>query len=520
MKYFQYLIVIAVVLLGFTSCDPDEPTEANFKDLITETAYDYIVKNDSLYSKFLAILEAGSLDKTMSAYNPNGNGYTLFLPTNEAIDQFIAEHDQYSSFDQLLADKVYVSAMARFHVVNQGIITNDFPFGALPELNLSGQYLTIGFEMTEDSSYYKINNVAPVSIGNIEVSNGWIHVVTKALEPVTYTTYQWLKQNPEFSIFTAAVETTGFQEVLSRVIVRDTVSLNPVTLFAEPDSIYHQHKIFNLDDLIQLISPNNADYTQDYNALYNFVGYHILTSNMFLSNFEERQTNYTTFGDNPVNISGLNIDLEIYSKDTIITLTNDTLVSRYTTFYYDFSNILTQSGTIHLVNRMIVPRRAGRATLNFEFSEEQLFNQYREEGGEFIVEDPELLTNITWTGGNDKLVFVKSEDESNTAWNRDYLLMEGDFTVTYTVPPIVQGDYSLRIRAHAYSADNALVEVYFDGVKVGGLLDLTRGGNAGNPYVEFNLGIVSLVAYESHTISVRSLIPGFFNWDVVRFVIP
>ncbi|MBN2807450.1 MAG: hypothetical protein JXR22_12405, partial [Prolixibacteraceae bacterium] len=74
MKYFQYLIVIAVVLLGFTSCDPDEPTEANFKDLITETAYDYIVKNDSLYSKFLAILEAGSLDKTMSAYNPNGNG--------------------------------------------------------------------------------------------------------------------------------------------------------------------------------------------------------------------------------------------------------------------------------------------------------------------------------------------------------------------------------------------------------------------------------------------------------------
>lgn len=507
-------------MAGFSSCKPDEPVEANFKDLITITAYDYIVENDSLYSKFLAILEAGGLDKTMSAYNPNGNGYTLFLPTNEAIDHFIAENDQYSTFEQLLADKVYVSAMARFHVVNQGIITNDFPFGALPELNLSGQYLTIGFEMTADSSFYKINNVAPVTIGNIEVSNGWIHVVSKALEPVTYTTYQWLKQQPEFSIFTAAVETTGFQEVLSRIIVRDTVSLNPVTLFVEPDSIYHKHKIFNIEDLIQLISPSNADYTEDYNALYNYVGYHILNNSLFLSDFEERQTNYPTFGDNPVNISGLNIDLEVYSKDSIITLTKDTLVNRYTTFYYDFSNILTQSGTIHLINRLMVPRRAGRATLNFEFFEEQLFNQYREKGGEFIVEDPELLTNITWTGGNDKLVFVKSEDESNAAWNRDYLIMEGDFSITYRVPPIVQGDYSLRIRAHAFSIDNALVEVYFDGVKIGGLIDLTRGGNASNPYVEFNLGTVSLVAYESHTITVQSLIPGYFNWDVVRFVLP
>ena len=520
MKRFIYLIIVAALAAGMYSCDPDEPIQADFEDVITITAYDYVAGNDSLFSKFNAILKAGNLDKTMSAYNPNGNGYTLFLPTNDAIDQFIAESSRFSSFENLLADKEYVAAMARFHVVNQRIITNDFPFGALPDLNLAGQYLTMGFEIGEDSSFYKVNNVAPISIGNIEVSNGWVHVITKALEPVTYTTYGWLKQNPDFSIFAAAVEATGFEETLSRIIVRDTISLSPITLFVEPDSVFHRFKIFSFDDLAKLVSPYNSDYTDDYNPLYNFVGYHLLSGNLFLSDFEENQTNYSTYGDNPVNINGFNIDLEILGKDSIITLTNDTIVNKYVTFYYDYSNILTQSGTVHLVNQLIIPRKAGQATVNFEFYEEQLFNQYREEGGEFIVEDPDLLSNITWTGGNNKLGFVKSEDESNTAWNRDFIIMEGDFSVSYALPPIVQGEYSLRIRAHAFSSDNALVEVFFDGVKIGGLVDLTTGGNSGNPYIEINLGNVNLVSYESHVVTVRSLIPGLFNWDVVRFVKP
>jgi len=513
MKRIIYLFTIAVMALSLQSCDPDEPIKASFEDMIDQTVYDYIADNDSLYSKFLSILKAGNLDKTMSAYNPNGNGYTMFLPTNAAIDQFIEESPRFSTFEELLADKEYVAAMARFHVVNMGIITNDFPFGALPELNLAGQYLTIGFEM----GIYKVNNLAPVTEKNIEVSNGYIHIISLALEPVTFTTFKWLKQNPQFSIFAQAVEATGFNETLNRIILRDTVSLNPVTLLVEPDSIYNKNKIFNFDDLVKRISPNSSDYTDEYNPLYNFVGYHILSGSLFLSDFEEESTNYTTFGNNPVQINGKNIDLEIHSKDTLVTLTNDTTFVDYVTFLYDLSNLLTQSGTVHFVNELMLPKQAARAELSFEFYEEQLFNQYREEGGEFLVEDPAMLSSITWTGGNDQLVFVKSEDESNTAWNKDYLVMEGDFSISYTLPPIVQGNYNLSIRANAYSGDNALVEVFFDGVKVGGLVDLTTGGSSSYPYIDVELGTVSLINYEPHVVTVRSLIPGYFYWDVVRF---
>lgn len=521
MKRLQYIFI--ALAIGFASCGPDTVTEdPGFEDLERFSIYDYMVENDSLYSKFMSILEAGELDKTVSAYNPNGSGYTMFLPTNEAIDQFIQDSEQFSSLDQLLADKAYASSMARFHVVNMAILTNDFPFGALPELNLAGQYLTIGFELGADSSYYKVNNQAPLTKGNIEVNNGYIHEINQALTPVTYTSYDWLKQNPNYSIFYQAVEATNFIEVLSRVVVFDTISLIPVTLFVEPDSVYHKYGINSFEELTELISPDDKNYTDIYNPLYNFVGVHILEGRYFLADFEEESTNFSSYGDVPTHINGEGIDILINKgkviDETIVSEENDTSYTfKEITFYYDNSNLLTRSGAVHIINEMLVRVPASLATQHFQFYEEPLFDQYRQEKGEFIVEDTSLLSVLTFSGGVDQFLYVSSEDESLTAWSKDYLQIDGDFTISYTLPKIVQGSYELGIRAHAYDQDNALVEVFFDGVKVGGLIDLTFGGSSGNPYKSFDLGVVDIQNYESHVITVRSLIPGVFNWDVVHF---
>jgi uncharacterized surface protein with fasciclin (FAS1) repeats len=519
MRKFKFIFNIVISVLILQACDERVP-DAGFKDMERQTIFDYIVDNDSLYSEFEQILIAGGIDKTMSAYNPNGNDYTLFLPTNAAIDDFI-KNSQFGSFDELLKDKNYVEAMARYHVVNLGIITNDFPFGALPELNLSGQYLTIGFELGADSSVYKVNNIAPISIPNIEVSNGYIHVITKALTPLTFTTYKWLESNPQYSIFYNAVKSTGFNEVLSRVIVKDSLSISPVTLLVEPDSVYNRFKIFSLNDLVQKISPDNSDYANHYNKLYNFVGSHILEGSLFLSEMEEKTTNYSTFGDVPVNINGEGIDLAINKGkeifDTIVSVENDTTFIDYITFYYDQSNVLTQSGTVHFINKLMTPKPASVAEQYFQFKEEPLLDQYREEKGKFLIEDPTLLKTISWTGGDDHLLFVQSEDATEQAWDKDYIKMEGDFSISYVLPKIAQGSYTLSIRANANDALNALVEVFFDGVKIGGLIDLTTGGNASNPYVDFKLGNITLLNYESHTIMIKSLIPGFFIWDYVHF---
>ncbi len=122
-------------------------------------------------------------------------GYTLFLPDNDAIQQFIDESDQFSTLDELLNDAEYVSIISRYHAVNMSINSNDFPFGALPAQTLSDDYLTVSFVIETDTSYYKINNQAAVIRPNIELSNGIIHLIGTMLTPITYTTYDWLSQN-------------------------------------------------------------------------------------------------------------------------------------------------------------------------------------------------------------------------------------------------------------------------------------------------------------------------------------
>ena len=191
-NYIGFGLTVMIFLVGFQACN--EPVlEADFEDLLDQTIYDYLLENDSAYSSFITILEKGGIDKTLSAYNPNNIGYTLFLPDNDAIDRFIQENDQYSSLQEMLDDLDFASAFGRYHVVNLGINADDFPFGALPEYTLSEDILTVSFVIEPDTSYFKINNQAPVSNPNIELSNGFIHIIESALIPVTKTTYDWLE---------------------------------------------------------------------------------------------------------------------------------------------------------------------------------------------------------------------------------------------------------------------------------------------------------------------------------------
>ena len=75
---------LLLLLTGFQSCK--EPViQAGFEDQDQMTIYNYLADNEDRFSSFLKILEAAHIDKTLSAYNPYGTGYTLFLPDNNDI---------------------------------------------------------------------------------------------------------------------------------------------------------------------------------------------------------------------------------------------------------------------------------------------------------------------------------------------------------------------------------------------------------------------------------------------------
>ncbi|MDP3643889.1 MAG: fasciclin domain-containing protein [Bacteroidota bacterium] len=517
MKRFSILLSLLIVLSMLYSCKRT-PVIAGFEDMEQFTIYDYLMQNQKDFSSFLAILKAGNLDKTLSAYNPNGIDYTLFAPDNKAVDAFLKSGGQYSTMDALLKDKAYVSALARYHVVNMGTSTYEFPFGTFSEPTLSGDFLNVNFILAKDTTYYKINNQAPVSKANIELSNGYIHVISTMLTPITQNSYGWLKLNPSFTILTEAIEATGYKGIIDKDMKDVKVTLRPFTVLAEPNSVYKKRNVNNFQDLAKLISPGRTDYTNSTNPLNLFVGYHILNESSFLNELQGRTTNYNTFADIPLTINGLGLDIVINKGKEVfdvIIRNQDTTIIDYVGLDYDASNVITQSGAIHFIDQILKPQVPSRAIVTYEFWDEPALAEYRRKGGSYLIENEALMYNVKWSGA--KLYYVKSFDESERAWSKDYLQIDGDFNISYQVPKIIQGKYNVFLGADAFSSANALVEMYVDGTKLGGLIDLTRGGNSSWPYVQYKVGAIDFKKYAAHTITIKTLIPGRFRWDYIRF---
>lgn len=518
MKKILYPIILVLPVIVQLSCTKQE-IEANFEDQEKMSIYDYIIANEEKYSSFLKILNRGGIDKTLEAYNPNGIGYTLFLPDNNAVDNFIEENDAFSSLDDLLNDSVYVRSLSRYHVVNAAIDANDFPFGALPEFTLSDDFLTVSFIIETDTAYYKINNQAPVIQPNVELSNGFIHIISQVLNPITFTTYNWLEQNQGYSIFKDAVDITGLSETFNLDIKKETYNVRPFTLLIEHDSVFNKQGIFSLADLEKLISPDNADYTNSLNPLNGFVKYHLLAESWFIDDFVGNNTNYTTYSEIPLLIDGTGIDIKINKGkqifDTIVA-TPDTTFIDYVGFDYDASNVISQSGVIHFIDQIMKQQKPSRAQQIFEFYNEPFFSELRLEAGEYLIEDSAALQVIKWSGTD--LFFVKSADENSPAWSGDYLYLDGDFSISYTIPKIVQGSYTVFLRVDAANQLNALVEIFVDGKKIGGNIDLTTIGDPSNTLEDIELGDVNFLKYEQHVILIKTLIPGRFIWDYIKFV--
>lgn len=526
MKNLLYIIGLIIAGGIFTSCD-DTEAEINFKDQAKYSVNDYIVAHKTQFSDFLRLLQKSGVDKIISAYNPYDLGYTLFLPTNEAIAAYIQQSGKYNSLDDMLEDTEFVEAFCRYHVVSKAYITDDFPFGAFSAYTLSGDLLTVSFIANNDSSYYNINNQAPVVFSNIETSNGYIHILGKALKPVVYTTYDWLELNEGYSIFKQAVDVCGLKELLSVNIKLSVYNSYPFTLLLEHDSVFEKQNIKSLQDLQNLVSPGKTNYTDPLNPLYNFVTYHMLTGNYFLDDFEKSSTNYNTYSDIPLNINGTGVDIMVNKAkevfDTLIVGTDTTIID-YVGVNYDYSNVLTNSGVVHFVDQVLTQKAPNVDRQDYQFYEEPYLGYLRQVPGTYLIEDSTLLNRVKYTGTD---LFYVAGETSSTAWNDDYLMLNGNFTISYTIPKLVQGTYNVYLRADCLSEFNAVIQVMIDGKPAGGLINLATGGASWDPFYRQdindteNVGIVlgkfNFIKYEEHTITIKSLIPGRFLLDDITF---
>jgi len=513
----RLLIVPVILSLMLFSCDRTN-NQSFFQEDLVEIA-DYIIKNKETYSRFYDIMTSGELTDPLNAYNPFGIGFTLFLPTDEAFDRFIENSEKYTSFNDLLQDVDFVRELGRYHLVNMELKSNEFPYGSLPDTTATGDLLTIGFSSSLDTTIYKVNNVAPVVEANLEMLNGYIHIISKVLEPIDFTGYDWLQQNEGYSILAGALSLTGLSDTLGfyRRTTNNQLVKNEYTLLVEHDSIFSRNGINSIDDLILEYSTPGTEYTDNNNALYQFAAYHILEGSYFLVDFDE-SGNYNTMANYPISIlAGLELQINRGIDTFAIEFSEvDTNYTTYIKIHYQESNVLTKSGAIHfLTDVMELYTGIPISRQTFQFLEEPVINADRQLVNTYEYVDPDKFEYIYWSGP-EYIEYTKAGSSERAAGD-DYITIKGRFSIQYTMPKILPGKYELLVRTNALSSQNATVLVFLDGKRIGGNFDLTRGGSTNNPYHEFEIGVVEFVKYSGHTIVIESLIPGTMIWDYVRF---
>ena len=520
MRQIRNIAVFLFAGLVLLSSCRKNMNESGFFDENVFSISTFLEANKEEYSSYWKILETTGLFHTLNAFNPHGDGFTLFLPTDDAFDRYIQNNDKYSSFEELLNDHEFVWVLSRYHLVNQSLLSYEFPYGALPDSTATGDYLTVGIEVVEDSSNYKINNTAPVVFADIETANGYIHVIDEVLEPITFNSFEWLLYTEGYSILARALEVTGLKDTMN--IYRYNSSgqriKNVYTVFAEPDTVLHRSGIHTFEDLVDLVHTPGYELDDPEGGLYQFAAYHLLEGSWFLDAFEG-SSNYNSYALYPVSVTaGLDIKLNIGVDSFGIEISGaDTSLINFIGVFFQESNVNTKNGPIHFISQVMELYQPARTTRTFQFLEDPKILEASRNTGTYEFVDPDLL-ELIWWDGPEALVYVKGSGSDNSASQRDYIELFGNFDFSYRMPKIMPGRYAVELRMEAYGGNNATIQVHLDDRRMGGNINLTSGGNSNNPYEIFTVGIIEVTRYEEHLLEINSLIPGQMRMDWIRFV--
>lgn len=342
----RVLILWLILSAVMTSCKSD-PYGSNWIDEDSYTISLYLERNQEEYSKFFRLLGEGKMLTTLYAYNPYGEDYTLFLPTNEAIDHFIEQNQNYGNFEELLQDTAFIQRLTRYHTINRKVHSDEFPDGALNDRTLTGERLVTGFYTEGDNQLIKVNNTARIIKSNLKMTNGYIHVISEVLQQTEISGYDWLQQQEDYSILAQAMELSG---------IRKGLWWGKYTILAEHDSIYHREGINNIQDLINRVATPGMSYSNKANSFYKFTGYHLVGGEYYLNDLNWGSKKYTTLGTTPLTIV-VGVDIKINpGVDTygiIISDSGDTTMIDYIRPLWENCNIMTSTGPVHSVSDVL-----------------------------------------------------------------------------------------------------------------------------------------------------------------------
>lgn len=340
--------IIMYLMLSFiiSSCDI-ERDESNWVNENSLSISQFIEINQKEFSKFYRLMAESKMLNTLYAYNPYGNDYTLFLPTDEALDNFMQQNQKYTSFEELIRDTGFIKTLVRYHTISNKLHTDEFSDGALTDKTLTGDRIVTRFYTDGNKQIIKVNNDAVVTKPNLKMTNGYIHVVSGVLKKKEISGYDWLQQQKDYSILANAVKLSGLSSRLW---------WDKYTILAEHDSVYRKKGINSVEDLIARIGTPGMAVNNRNNAFYLFAAYHFLGGEYYLNDFNWGIKKYTTLATG--NSLTIDVGVEIKINTGIDTYehtsnTGESVLINYIRPLWDDSNVMTSTGAIHSVSDIL-----------------------------------------------------------------------------------------------------------------------------------------------------------------------
>ncbi|MBN2519741.1 MAG: fasciclin domain-containing protein [Bacteroidales bacterium] len=488
-KKYVLSFIIPCLFLLLIACEDkiDEWEPKSENQVITE----YVASNPDQFSEFYGILETTGIKNLLRVRGP----FTLLLPTNSAMEEFYTAK-KVSSYSEL--DSNYLKNLVYNHLFSVEISSGSIGFGALPEKNALGDFITSEFSGAD----IILNKKAKIIKRDILTSNGYVHHIDKVIELVTDNVFDILASTPGYSIFLQGLEQTKINDTLTTITFPygDLLVRAYFTILAVPDTLFNRYGINNITDLINTYSTGD-DITNPNNGFYQYMEYHCLSETYYLSDFEGIKV-YPVFSFR----SYINIDVRTEYK------INEDSTGAYTSFYLELSNIPAKNGAIHTVNTLLPRIEAKPAPVIFEttdfFDLKRLpcYGQYYER----FYDGENTFEGIKWNA--DYLMYYFKEGQN--IQNDDALATMGHFWIELTTPKIMKGKYRMSSFWFGGGTETSSFAWYLDGVSLDAITLFSDGVWGGSPV---EIADVEFTDTKEHTIKIVTIVPGAIWWDRLEF---
>lgn len=278
------LWIYCMVLLLACACeDPYKNSTYQVYDVNPISAY--LSAQPEKYGEWVALLRYADL------YNAVGMAdveFTALAPNNEAVKKYMKENN-FASFNDMGVD--YARQLVKFHLLKAAVDKNTLNQGGkLSTPTVTGDFLVVSFTDNGTPILNKEAKVLDISRDSV-VSNGYVCTLDAVMHPLVETLYQHLEKNQDYSIFREAIEKTGWTKPLSTST--DTtygedgsqiITRKYYTLLTVSDQAFAKDQINSFDDLANKLNAG-SDYTNNSNALKQYINYHILSGSVYQDEF-------------------------------------------------------------------------------------------------------------------------------------------------------------------------------------------------------------------------------------------